>query len=140
MQLLPDMDEMERIHGVTFGRLVDLEPQLEALLWQARQAGATCGSRADVGRTFSRLRDQLSGLIGFSSQHHRHPVLSSVGAYEVAYWKLFHAVADLVPGQASPAARASAREVVLADDVRDPAAELADRWPWCPRPILTPGT
>jgi hypothetical protein len=98
MKFIPDVDEMEHLHGVTFGRLVNQEPRLERLLWEARKVGATCRSQADVLAAFDTVRNQLSELIGFSSPHRVHRLLGSVGAYEVAYWKLFHAIADLVPG------------------------------------------
>src|SRR5262249_33176669 len=42
-------------------------------------------------------------LIGFAGRHHRHPVLGSTGAYEVAYWKPYDTVAGLVPGRAAGA-------------------------------------
>jgi hypothetical protein len=80
-----------------WGQLVELEPQVETLLWQARLAGANCRTFADVDRAFNALQYELTGLIGFVGKHHRHPVLGSAGAYEVAYWKLYDAVAGLVP-------------------------------------------
>jgi hypothetical protein len=98
MKFIPDVDQMEYHHGVTFGQLVNQEPRLERLLWEARKVGATCRSQADVLQAFATVRNQLSELIGFSSRHRVHRLLGSVGAYEVAYWKLFHAIADLVPG------------------------------------------
>jgi hypothetical protein len=45
-----------------------------------------------VDRVFSPLRNDLAELVGFPSKHARHPVLGSVGAYDVAYWKLFDSV------------------------------------------------
>ena len=101
MKFIPDVDQMEYHHGVTFGQLVNQEPRLERLLWEARKVGATCRSQADVLQAFATVRNQLSELIGFSSRHRVHRLLGSVGAYEVAYWKLFHAIADLVPGATS---------------------------------------
>ena len=37
-------------------------------------------------------------LVGFRSRHSRHPVLGSVGAYDVAYWKLFDSVTETLEG------------------------------------------
>jgi anti-anti-sigma factor len=96
----PNVDDVQRTHGVAWGELVELEPQLEALLWRARQAGAKCRTLTDVARVLSPLQGELAGLIGFLGKHHRHPVLGSVGAYEVAYWKLYDAVAGLLPARA----------------------------------------
>jgi hypothetical protein len=86
------VSELEQMHGFTFGQLVDCEPRLETLLWEARRAGAACRSQADAHRAFSTLRSQLSELVGFSSRHRRHRLLGSVGAYEVVYWRLLQAV------------------------------------------------
>jgi hypothetical protein len=70
-----------------------------------------------VERFFSPLRNSLAGLVGFAGKHHRHPVLGSAGAYEVAYWRLYDAVAGLLPGRAG--------ETVAAPSPRQPAAAAA---------------
>jgi anti-anti-sigma regulatory factor len=89
----PNVTDVQRVHGVTWADLVEREPVIEALLWRARSAGAGCRTVAAVERAFAPLRHDLAGLIGFTGKHHRHPLLGSVGAYEVAYWKLYDAVA-----------------------------------------------
>jgi anti-anti-sigma regulatory factor len=99
--LYPNVNEVERTFGVTWGQLVELETQLETLLGQARQAGASCQTGSDLERAFAPLRNELAGLIGFAGKHHSHPVLGSAGAYEVAYWMLYNAVAQGVPGGAA---------------------------------------
>jgi anti-anti-sigma factor len=88
--------------GVTWPRLIELEPQLETLLWQAREAGANCRTSIDVNRNFGPVRDKLAALIGFAGRHQRHSVLGGSEAYQVAYSKLLDAVAGLVSGHASP--------------------------------------
>jgi anti-anti-sigma regulatory factor len=98
----PNVNDVERTFGVTWGQLVELEPQLETLLGRARQAGASCRTFPDVERVFGPVRNELAGLIGFAGKHHSHAVLGSAGAYEVAYWNLYHTVAELVPGRAAP--------------------------------------
>jgi anti-anti-sigma factor len=102
----PGVHDVERAYGVAWGQLVDLEPRVEPLLWRARTAGGTCRTLTDVSRAFGPLRNELAGLIGFMGRHHRHPVLGSVGAYEVAYWKLYDAVAGLLPRGAGAAPEA----------------------------------
>jgi hypothetical protein len=97
MNSYPNYRDLERRHGVTWQGLVELEPRLAELLWQARQAGANCRCWSDVERAFAPLRDALSKLIGFAGKKRWHPVLGGVGAYEVAYWKLYDAVAGLLP-------------------------------------------
>jgi hypothetical protein len=98
--MYPNVDDVQRTFGISWGQLVELEPRLETLLGRARQAGARSRSFADVDGAFGPLRNELARLIGFAGKHHRHPVLGSVGAYEVAYWKLYDAVAGSVSGRA----------------------------------------
>jgi hypothetical protein len=82
--------------GITWGELTALEPRLEELLWAARAASATCRRWSDVDRVFVPIQNTLTELVGFAGRHHRHPVLGSAGAYLVAYWKLYDAVAALL--------------------------------------------
>jgi hypothetical protein len=102
-KLYPSVDDVQRVYGVAWAQVVELEPRVETLLWQARTAGAHCRTLADVARVFGPLRNELAGLIGFAGEHQRHPVLGSDGAYEVAYWKLYDAVAGSLPGGAGGA-------------------------------------
>jgi anti-anti-sigma regulatory factor len=97
----PDVDAVQRTFRIAWAELVELEPQLESLLKRARTAGASCRTFTDVDRVFGPVRNELAALIGFAGKHHRHPVLGSVGALEVAYWKLYDAVARLVAGRAA---------------------------------------
>jgi anti-anti-sigma factor len=89
-------------HGNTFltwAQLAELEPQLQTLLWQARAVGAGCRTPDDVSQLFRPVRNDLVALVGFFGRHHRHPILGSAGAYQVAYSKLYDAVAGLVRGR-----------------------------------------
>jgi hypothetical protein len=106
MKPFPNFRELERLAGVTWQDLVELEPRLGELLWRARQVGARCHCWADVGRVFSPIRNALIELVGFAEHNHRHPVLGSTGAYAVACWKLYDAVAGLLPVPAGSAAEA----------------------------------
>jgi hypothetical protein len=101
--MYPNVNDVQRTFGVSWGQLVEVEPQLEALLGRVRLAGARCRTFADVDRVFGPLRNELARLIGFAGKHHRHPILGSSGAFEVAYWKLYDAVAGLLPGRAAGA-------------------------------------
>jgi hypothetical protein len=92
---IPNVQELERAHGVTWGELAGLEPRLNELLWQARAAGAGCRGWEDVPRLFAPLRGALGELVGLRCGRHR--ALGSVGAYEVAYWRLHDAVCGLLP-------------------------------------------
>jgi hypothetical protein len=94
----PNVNDVQRTFGVTWGQLVERESQLETLLGRARLGGARCRTFADVDRAFGPLRNELAALLGFAGKHHSDPVLGSAGAYEVAYWKLYNAVAESLRG------------------------------------------
>jgi hypothetical protein len=123
MKLFPHFRDLERTYGVTWHELVEREPRLAELLWGARQASVTCRRWSDVDRTFSPLRNFLAELVGFSSSRRSHPILGSVQAYEVAYWRLYEATAGLLlpPGwgsretAAGAGASASPNVVTLAE-------------------------
>ena len=100
MKRYPDFRDLEPLSGVTWLDLVGLEPELEKLLWKARQACVSCRCWMDVERVFASVRNTLSDLIGFAGKYHQHPVLGSTGAYQVAYWKLYDAVAGLFSADA----------------------------------------
>jgi hypothetical protein len=94
--MYPNVNDVQHSFGVSWDQLVELEPHLETLLGRVRLAGARCRTIADMDRGFGPLRNELAALIGFAGKHHGHPVLGSAGAYEVAYWKLYDAVAQLL--------------------------------------------
>jgi hypothetical protein len=85
--------DIERLHGVTWGELVELEPELARLWWQARQAGAACRRWPDMAWVFALFRQDLTALIGPAGKHRQHAILGTLAAFDVAYWRLFDAVA-----------------------------------------------
>jgi anti-anti-sigma factor len=85
--------------SITWAQLVELEPQLETLLWQARQAGVSCRTSDDVNRIFGPIRNELAAMIGFAGRHHNHSMLGGAEAYQAAYSKLYDAVAGLLSGR-----------------------------------------
>ena len=103
MKAYPNFRDLEIENGLAWPDLVALEPKLAELLWRARQASVTCRRWSDVERAFGPVRNELTGLIGFAGKHQRHPVLGSVGAYAVAHWKLYDAVAGLLPVRSAAA-------------------------------------
>jgi hypothetical protein len=104
MHAYQSFTDLEKLFGVTWRDLADLEPKLGELLWAARQASATCRRRSDVDRVFAPIRTALGELVGFAGTNRRHPVLGGTGAYQVAYSKLYDAVAGLLRGRPSGAA------------------------------------
>jgi hypothetical protein len=109
MKPYPSFRDMERLSGITWQYLVEREPRLAELLWAARQACVTCRRWSDVDRAFAPVRVALAGLVGYAGKHHAHPVLGSARAHTVAYWKLYDAVAGLLPGRAAGPDRAPAK-------------------------------
>jgi hypothetical protein len=100
MKPYPNFRDLEIIHGLSWRELVELEPQLAGLLWLAREASLNCHQKSDVIPAFTPIRNKLSELVGFAGKNHQHPVLGSVGAFEVAYWRLYDAVSGLLPCRA----------------------------------------
>ena len=123
MQHIPKVQNLERAHGVTWGELAGLEPQLTDLLWRARAAVAGCRGWEDLPRVFAPFRDAVAELVGLRGKHRRHRLLGSVGAYEVAYWRLHDAVAGLLP----QAADVPAPEWEAAEGYSEGSRELAAR-------------
>jgi hypothetical protein len=101
--LVPKGNGGPRTDEVLWWELIELEPQLKALLWRARMAGSGCRTSAEAQRAFAPLRNELAGLLGFVGKHHRHPVLGSARAYAVASGRLYDAVAALLPARAAGA-------------------------------------
>ena len=113
---------LEKLFGVTWHHLVELEPTLEELLLTAQEMSAKCHRWADVDRFFVPIGNRLSGLVGFAARNHGHPVLASANAYDVAYWKLYDTVACLLPTRTAGAEAAGA--------ARKLASSLSiTRWP-----------
>jgi hypothetical protein len=106
----PNFRELERRTGITWQDLAELEPRLAELLWRARLAGVGCRCWSDVHQAFGPIRNTVVELVGFAGQNHRHPVLGWPGAYDVAYRKLYDAVAGLLPARAGGTDEAPAKQ------------------------------
>jgi len=97
MKPYPNLQDVERRSGVTWHELVELDSRLAELLWEARRSCGNCRRWSDVEPAFAPIRNRLADLVGFARNDRRHPVLGSAEAYQVAYWKLYDAVAGLLP-------------------------------------------
>jgi hypothetical protein len=95
MKAYPNFRDLERVEGVTWTDLTALEPRLGELLWDARRGCISCRRWYEVEQVFGPIRNTLAELVGFAGKNHQHPVLGSLAAYQVAYWKLFDAMAAL---------------------------------------------
>jgi hypothetical protein len=93
MRDVRNVKDMERIHGVRWDELVAAEPELERLLKVARMVGDCCRNWRDVERGWGQFKNDIAGLVGYFGKHRGHPLLGTVAAYDVTYWKLHNAVA-----------------------------------------------
>jgi hypothetical protein len=82
----------EKAFGVTWRQLAAAEPELNAMLEQAREAGG-CRNVEQVNRKFSPFKSAIHKLVGFFGKHKGHPLLGTQAAYEVVTWRLRNAVA-----------------------------------------------
>src|SRR5579871_1233948 len=83
----------ERMHGITWAELVALEPELQRLLDLAHGVGDGCRTWWDVERGWTQFKREIAGLVGYFGKYRGHPILGTVAAYDVVYWKLHNAVA-----------------------------------------------
>jgi hypothetical protein len=113
--------DLERTHGINWHELVDLEPKLAQLLWEAHRTGAPCRRCLDVDQAFTPVRNALTRLVGFAGKNRWHPVLGSPAAYDVAYWKLYDAVAALVPPVGAEPAEQEQQEGIV--------SSIGAKWP-----------
>src|SRR6516164_11675806 len=97
MKPYPNFQDVERLSGATWHELVELDSRLAELLWEARRSCGNCRRWSDVEQVFAPIRNRLVELVGFARNDRRHPVLGRPEAYQVAYWKLYDAVAVLLP-------------------------------------------
>jgi hypothetical protein len=120
--------DLEKVFGMTWRELADLEPKLDELLWTARQAGAACRRWSDVDRVFLPIRTALIELVGFAGANRGHPVLGSAAAYQVAYLKLYDAAAGLLrcrPTTAADAPEPQRLETAIDACATEPVASVA---------------
>src|SRR5262249_14762393 len=93
--------DVRSTNRVTWTQLVELEPQVQELLWRARVAGANCRTLLDVQSVFGPVREEPTALVRFCGQHPPPPVPGRRPAYHRARSKLYDAVAGLVAGRAA---------------------------------------
>jgi hypothetical protein len=129
MRPYPNFRDLEHLSGITWRDLAELEPKLGELLWKARQACVHCRRWSDVDRVFAPIQGALAELVGFAGKHHGHPVLGGSGAYQVAYWRLYDAVAGLLSGRAGSMEKAPEKQPVEA--VAEPCLEESAAVQWC---------
>jgi hypothetical protein len=93
MRDVRNVKDMERIHGVRWVDLVEQEPEHDRLLKVARMVGECCRNWRDVERGWGQFKNDIAGLVGYCGKHREHPLLGTVAAYDVVYWRLHNAVA-----------------------------------------------
>jgi hypothetical protein len=79
---------IEELYGITWDRLVELEPRLESLLVDARASRPDRRSGRNYEIAWGELKDPIATLVGFHRIDDCDPALKTRAAYEVAYTKL----------------------------------------------------
>jgi hypothetical protein len=98
MKDVTNVKDMERIHKITWDQLAELEPELDKLLADARSVGKCCRTWREIEKGWTRFKNPIHTLIGLFGKHRGHPILGTVAAYDVTYWKCHNAVARDRPG------------------------------------------
>jgi hypothetical protein len=93
MKDVSNVKDMERIYKITWDQLAELEPELDKLLTEARSVGECCRTWRDVEKNWTPFKNPVHKLVGLFGKHRGHPILGTVAAYDVTYWKLHNAVA-----------------------------------------------
>src|SRR5262249_18357351 len=101
MNTIHKVQDLEQAHGVTWGQLAGMGPGLLGLWGRAGGAGSGCGGGEEVGGVSAPFRGAVAELVGFRGLYSGCPVLGSVGAYLVVYWRLREAVSGLLPRPAT---------------------------------------
>jgi hypothetical protein len=84
--------ELEKWHDLTWERLVELEPRLEALLMdvQATRPHRKRGFNYEVA--WGQFKQPIATLVGWHRWDNCDPIIKTQKAYDVAYWKLWYAL------------------------------------------------
>lgn len=90
-----ELKTIEKMHRLTWEELVELEPQLDGLLFQVELSRPMPDEAEDFNYEvcWGRFKQPLAELVGWHRRHGE-PDLRTQAAYDVAYWKLWHALHD----------------------------------------------
>jgi len=90
-----ELKTIEKMHHMTWEELVELEPQLEGLLFEVEVSCPMPDEVEDFNfeGCWCRFKQPIADLVGW---HRRQgdTTLRTQAAYEVAYWKLWHVLHD----------------------------------------------
>lgn len=89
-----DIKHLEEHHGITWEELVELEPRLDGLLSEVQDARPLNKRRFNYEIAWGRFKNPITDLVGYFRHDDCDPRLKTVGAYEVAYYTLWHALHD----------------------------------------------
>jgi hypothetical protein len=89
-----DLKDMETMHKLTWERLVEMEPRLEALLFDAKASRPRRKRGFNYELAWCEFKLPVAKLVGWHRRDDCDPLLKSQAAYDVAYWKLYHALHD----------------------------------------------
>lgn len=82
--------------GITWERLIELEPPLGKLLYLVKAARPHKLRRSQIPleSLWGQFKDQIASLVGFHRRGNCDAILKTSEAYEVVYHKLWHALHD----------------------------------------------
>ena len=91
-----DVKRLERHHGITWNELVELEPRLDGLLCDAQCSRPLPEEEDDFNYeiAWGQFKQPIADLVGYFRHDNCDPRLTTVGAYEVAYYTLWHTLHD----------------------------------------------
>jgi hypothetical protein len=91
-----ELKTIEKMHRLTWEELVELEPQLDGLLFQVELSRPTPDEAEDFNYEvcWGRFKQPIANLVGYLRRDNCDPRLKTNAAYDVAYWKLWHALHD----------------------------------------------
>jgi hypothetical protein len=91
-----ELKAIEKMHKLTWEQLVELEPRLDDLLFQAELTRPEPDEAEDFNYegAWGRFKQPIANLVGYFRRDNCDPQLKTNAAYDVAYWKLWHALHD----------------------------------------------
>lgn len=89
-----DLKDIERMHDLNWENLADLEPRLNGLLVDAVTSRPRRKRGFNYELAWARFKQPIANLVGFHRRDECDPLLKTVAAYDVVYWKIYHALHD----------------------------------------------
>ncbi len=86
------LEDIERMHRLTWPALAEKEPRLKTLYNDAENSRPTKKHGFDFELTWCEFKRPIAYLVGWDRREGGDPLLRTRAAYDVAYWAIFHAL------------------------------------------------